>query len=442
MGWALDPNDISQSIIVNIFFDTAPASARMAPALSVSAGVLRNDLGAHGFSAVAPTSLKDGQAHLVYVYALDLSDTSGSSDILLTDSPMSVVLTAPPATASSDTTVPVISAISSSNISQTGATVTWTTNEASDIQVEYGTTTSYGTVTTLNSSSITAHSVTLANLSPNTLYNFRVKSRDTAGNLAVSANGTFTTLAVPTTPDTATPPAGGGGGSSGGGGGGASFGGGSSSGSSGGGSGVISSPLSNQSSGQLTVPSSLTIKLVNDNGTYYLVQSGQRRGITNPGMLSSYGFSFNQAKMPSAEDKSLPQGTLLTPCDGSLVKSVKDRTVYLISNQQRYAFISATVFLGLGFKFSSVLVVTDPELQILPKAGELSDKNAAHLPGLDINRNGTIYWIGGDLKLYPYPSVAVYNSWHLQNNFTRVVPANSADMQREIGAMVTERVIQ
>ena len=145
VGWALNPNDMSQSIIVNIFFDTAPASARMAPALSVSAGVLRNDLGAHGFSAVAPTSLKDGQAHLVYVYALDLSDTSGSSDILLTDSPMSVVLTAPPATASSDTTVPVISAISSSNISQTGATVTWTTNEASDIQVEYGTTTSDGT---------------------------------------------------------------------------------------------------------------------------------------------------------------------------------------------------------------------------------------------------------------------------------------------------------
>ena len=70
--------------------------------------------------------------------------------------------------------------------------------------------------------------------------------------------------------------------------------------------------------------------------------------LLNPGMLSSYGFSFNQAKMPSAEDKSLPQGTLLTPCDGSLVKSVKDRTVYLISNQQRYAFISATYF-GLRF---------------------------------------------------------------------------------------------
>src|SRR5262249_44143633 len=77
----------------------------------------------------------------------------------------------------------------------TTATITWTTNEASDTQVDYGTTTSYGQSTTLNTQLITAHSAVISGLSASTTYNFRVKSRDAAGNLATSANFTFTTTA-------------------------------------------------------------------------------------------------------------------------------------------------------------------------------------------------------------------------------------------------------
>ena len=42
-------------------------------------------------------------------------------------------------------------------VTATGATVTWTTNEASDTQVEYGLTTAYGSQTTLNTSMVTSH---------------------------------------------------------------------------------------------------------------------------------------------------------------------------------------------------------------------------------------------------------------------------------------------
>jgi len=58
------------------------------------------------------------------------------------------------------------------------------TDEASDTQVEYGTSTSYGSSSTLNSSKVTSHSATLSGLQPSTTYHFRVKSRDAAGNLA------------------------------------------------------------------------------------------------------------------------------------------------------------------------------------------------------------------------------------------------------------------
>lgn len=108
-------------------------------------------------------------------------------------------------TATADTTAPVISAVSSSSITTTGARITWTTNEASDSQVEYGTASGYGTSTTLNATRSTSHSQSLTGLTAGTLYHYRVKSKDAAGNLATSNDYTFTTAIVPdTTPPTIT----------------------------------------------------------------------------------------------------------------------------------------------------------------------------------------------------------------------------------------------
>jgi len=103
-------------------------------------------------------------------------------------------------TVANDTTPPVISLASASNISSAAATITWATNEASDSQVEYGLTTAYGSATPLNSSLLTAHAVTLTGLLANTPYHYRVKSRDAAGNLATSADFTLTTLVDITPP--------------------------------------------------------------------------------------------------------------------------------------------------------------------------------------------------------------------------------------------------
>jgi hypothetical protein len=99
-----------------------------------------------------------------------------------------------------DVVPPLVSAVAATGITATGAAITWTTNEASDSQVEYGGTTAYGSFSALNSTRVTAHAVTLTPLAPNTLYHYRVRSRDVAGNLAVSGDATFTTLAVDVTP--------------------------------------------------------------------------------------------------------------------------------------------------------------------------------------------------------------------------------------------------
>ncbi len=96
--------------------------------------------------------------------------------------------------AAADTTPPVLSAVASSAINDTSATITWTTDENADSVVEYGTTTSYG-LTASSASMVLHHSIGLSGLSASTLYHYRVKSRDAANNLATSGDFTFTTLA-------------------------------------------------------------------------------------------------------------------------------------------------------------------------------------------------------------------------------------------------------
>jgi hypothetical protein len=98
---------------------------------------------------------------------------------------------------SSDTTPPVISGVTASGISASGATINWSTNEASDGQVEYGSTTSYGTLTAVNASLATVHSETLTGLNASTVYHYRVRSKDAGGNAAVSGDFQFTTTAKP-----------------------------------------------------------------------------------------------------------------------------------------------------------------------------------------------------------------------------------------------------
>ena len=96
-------------------------------------------------------------------------------------------------------TAPTISAVTASGITASAATITWTTDEAADSQLEYGPTTAYGSSTPRVPTLLTTHSQALSGLTASTLYHYRVKSKDALGNLAVSSDQTFRTFAAPGT---------------------------------------------------------------------------------------------------------------------------------------------------------------------------------------------------------------------------------------------------
>ncbi len=91
---------------------------------------------------------------------------------------------------------PAISAVAASAITSSGATISWTTDQASDSQVAYGTTSAYGATSALNSGLATSHSVSLGGLAASTTYHYQALSRNAQGMLGASADFTFTTAAA------------------------------------------------------------------------------------------------------------------------------------------------------------------------------------------------------------------------------------------------------
>jgi len=106
-----------------------------------------------------------------------------------------------------DTTAPAISSVAAGSITQTGAHITWTTDEASDSRVWYSTTTpvtATSTTSSISSSSlVTSHDISLTGLTASTTYYFLVESSDASSNKATSAEASFTTTSTPPVDTTA-----------------------------------------------------------------------------------------------------------------------------------------------------------------------------------------------------------------------------------------------
>jgi hypothetical protein len=122
-----------------------------------------------------------------YYFAVTAYNTAGTESTFSNEATKIIVDTAPP----------VMTALSASGITSTGATITWATDEPATSQVEYGTSNTYGTVTATQTTLGTPHEVTLPQLTAGTTYHYRVSSQDAAGNLAVSEDQTFATLSTP-----------------------------------------------------------------------------------------------------------------------------------------------------------------------------------------------------------------------------------------------------
>ena len=96
-----------------------------------------------------------------------------------------------------DTNAPVISGVSVTPTSS-GATIVWTTSQAAEGNVQYGTTSSYSASSTMETSFSTSHSATLTGLAASTTYHYQINASDQAGNMATTSDATFVTLATTT----------------------------------------------------------------------------------------------------------------------------------------------------------------------------------------------------------------------------------------------------
>ncbi|GEM_PF-1700827 len=123
------------------------------------------------------------------------SSGSGASGVVATTT--AATTTTP---AIKDITAPVISNIQTSNIAQTTAVVSWSTNEVSTSDVNYSKNSSVLTLGTLKGNipgNTTSHSITLSNLSASSTYYYLVVSKDESDNIATSSVNNFKTLAEP-----------------------------------------------------------------------------------------------------------------------------------------------------------------------------------------------------------------------------------------------------
>lgn len=150
------------------------------------------------YGLTTATSTKVNTHHIVlngltpsttYHYTVQSKDAAGN--VATSSNQLFTTLATP------DTTAPVISGITASNIASTTATIGWTTNEAATSKVYYGGTTPLNLSTataTENIALVTSHSLNLTGLNASSTYYAVVESKDGAGNAATSIEKIIVTL--------------------------------------------------------------------------------------------------------------------------------------------------------------------------------------------------------------------------------------------------------
>lgn len=174
------------------------------------------------------------------------------------------------------------------------------------------------------------------------------------------------------------------------------------------------------------------------NGTVYFITYDSlgrtvRRPYTSLGAFISYGFNLlSTVRTANASDLLLPEGEFVPPQDGTVfcARETKGSDVKgecaLITKTNKASFVSQTVFRKLGFAFSRAIT---GDSSFLKKTANIETEKPAHLPGVLVAIDRTIYLVGPE-GLYGIPSLAVFNSWGY--SLLDVVEANEADKELPI----------
>jgi len=136
--------------------------------------------------SVAISDLEPGTTYYLTVIATDADGnvTTSEEDELITQ-------------AIGDETAPTISGLNITNITESGAIITWITDEPATGQVEYWISDNATSTTSEQTSLTTTHNVTLSRLDSGSTYYFTVISKDAAGNEASLADSFDTVTPIP-----------------------------------------------------------------------------------------------------------------------------------------------------------------------------------------------------------------------------------------------------
>jgi hypothetical protein len=175
--------------------------------------------------------------------------------------------------------------------------------------------------------------------------------------------------------------------------------------------------------------------LINDNGTFYLIQNGMKIGFRDAKEYASYGYNFGQAVAATAADKDLPSGSVAKAMVGTLVIDASDgRTVYMIGiGSTKRGFVSSAVFKALGYSFVGL-----PKINLIdyPTGDPISDSNLAHPDGSLVFQGQTIWWLRNGQKS-GFESMVVFNTYGF--SVSKVLKGNAADFALPEGSIMKLR---
>ncbi len=129
------------------------------------------------------TGLQPDTTYHFRILAKDLAGNMvNSSDFAFTTDPL-------------DVTPPTFSDVTFAELTDSSVRVSWETDEPATTQIEYGTTTAYGSTTPLDPTLTVTHTQVISGLLAGTAYHLRLLGQDLNGNAGASGDFTFTTYA-------------------------------------------------------------------------------------------------------------------------------------------------------------------------------------------------------------------------------------------------------
>jgi hypothetical protein len=176
--------------------------------------------------------------------------------------------------------------------------------------------------------------------------------------------------------------------------------------------------------------------LILDGQTVYLIKNNQRYGFRLPEEYASFGYNFNQLVKANEADMALPFETqnILKAMPGNLVLDNSDNhTVYMIGQNNKRGFTSASVFRDLGYRFDNALSINLSDYTV---GNVISSSTEAHPDGSLVLDGNTVWWILGGVK-QGFESQQVFDTYGFTYNL--VVKANTADMLLPTGPLVKFR---